>query len=180
MTPPGECDWTCASFGPLESTIQTANRSVQPFLHSSRQKVTILYNGHPYPPELPLPMGDLDSHLTHDALGPWEPTTQTASRSVQPCLHRWPQSVPILYNGRPGSPSKLPLHTGFWTPCNTFFIGPSESWTQFDRCSRFAWLTRVTDWHSDRQTDRPRYSVGNNSLICPVYVRSTAMRRNNA
>jgi len=30
--PPGEYDWTCASFGPPESTTQTANRSVQPFL----------------------------------------------------------------------------------------------------------------------------------------------------
>jgi len=28
--------------------------AVQLFLHSSRQKVSILYNGHPYPPELPL------------------------------------------------------------------------------------------------------------------------------
>jgi len=28
----------------------------------------------------------VDSHLTHDSLGPPEPTTQTASRSVQPFL----------------------------------------------------------------------------------------------
>ena len=34
----------------------------------------------PHPPELPLQMGDLDSHVTHDALGPCEPTTQTAPR----------------------------------------------------------------------------------------------------
>jgi len=32
LAPPGEYDWTCASFSPLESTTQTANRSVQPFL----------------------------------------------------------------------------------------------------------------------------------------------------
>jgi len=25
LAPPGEYDWTCASFGPLESTIETAN-----------------------------------------------------------------------------------------------------------------------------------------------------------
>jgi len=30
-----EYDWTCASIRPPESTIQTANRSVWPFLHSS-------------------------------------------------------------------------------------------------------------------------------------------------
>jgi len=36
-----------SSLGPLESTSQTASRSVQPFLHSSRQKVVILHNGPP-------------------------------------------------------------------------------------------------------------------------------------
>jgi len=51
-------------------------------------------------------------HLTHDFLGASEPITQTASRSVQPFLHRWPQSVPILYNGTPPSSSKLPLPMG--------------------------------------------------------------------
>jgi len=40
-----------------EFTTQTANRSVQPFLHSSRQKVNILYNGRPFPQKLPLPTG---------------------------------------------------------------------------------------------------------------------------
>ena len=43
---------------PLESTTETANGSVQPFLHSSLQKVPVLYNGRPYPPELSLPMRD--------------------------------------------------------------------------------------------------------------------------
>jgi len=60
LAPLGEYDWTCASLGPLESTTQTANRSVQPYLHSSRQKVPIIYNGRPYPPKLPLPKGDLE------------------------------------------------------------------------------------------------------------------------
>jgi len=31
IAPPGEYDWTCASFGPPESTTQTANWSAQPF-----------------------------------------------------------------------------------------------------------------------------------------------------
>jgi len=50
LAPPGEYDSTLQTFGPLKSTTHTANRSVQPFLHSSRQKVPILYNGRPYPP----------------------------------------------------------------------------------------------------------------------------------
>jgi len=40
--------------------METANRSVQVFLHSLRHKVPILYNGRPYPPEVPFPTGDLD------------------------------------------------------------------------------------------------------------------------
>jgi len=44
-----------------------ASRSVQPFLHSSRQRgrVHILYNG---PSKLPLPMGALDPRLIHGCL----------------------------------------------------------------------------------------------------------------
>jgi len=68
--PPGEYDLTCASFAPLESTTQMANRSAQPFLHSSRQEVPILYNGRSFP------SGDLDPHLTHDCLGQCQPKTQ--------------------------------------------------------------------------------------------------------
>ena len=43
-------------------------------------------------------------HLTHDSLDPCEPITQTACRSFEPILHRWPQRVPILYNGTPLPP----------------------------------------------------------------------------
>jgi len=38
LTPPGEYDWTCASFGRLESTTRTANRSVQPFCTAHGRK----------------------------------------------------------------------------------------------------------------------------------------------
>jgi len=36
---PSEYDWTYAFFGPPESATHTANRSVEPFLHSSRQSI---------------------------------------------------------------------------------------------------------------------------------------------
>jgi len=75
LAPAGKYDWTCASFNSLESTTDTANGSVQPFLHSLRQKVPILYNGCPCPPELLLPTGIWTSHVTHDAFGPCESTT---------------------------------------------------------------------------------------------------------
>jgi len=58
LATPGEYDSTCAYLDALESTTDTANGSVQSFLHSLWQKVPKPYNGRPYPPELPLPMGD--------------------------------------------------------------------------------------------------------------------------
>jgi len=155
LAPAVEYDCTCASFGPHESATKTANRSVQPFLHSSGKNVPILYNGRPYPPELPLPMGDLDPHVTHHALGPCEPTTQRAPRSVEPFLHRWPQSVPILYNGLPVSPSILPIPMGIWTPCNTWFLGLTGVLNPNGisiASAVFPGLTSVIDWQTDRQT----------------------------
>jgi len=57
LAPSGEYEWTSASFGPPESTTQRANRSLQLFLHSWRNKVPILYNGCPFPQKLSIPMG---------------------------------------------------------------------------------------------------------------------------
>ena len=62
----------------------------------------------------------MDPHPTHDSYGPSEPTTQTASLSVQPSLHRRPYSVPILYNGTPILPQKFATFLGgIWTPNGT-------------------------------------------------------------
>jgi len=155
LAPPGEYDWICASFSSLKPTTQTANRSLKLSLHCSRQKVPIIYNGRPYPPELPPQMADLDAHVTH-ALGPCEPTTQTAPRSLQLCLHKWPRSVRILHNCLPVSPLKIaPSHVGIWTSCNMWFIGPTRVWNpngNLIASAVFAWLTSVTDWQGDRQT----------------------------
>jgi len=38
------------SLGPSETQSKMASRSVQPFLHSSRQIFPMLYNGPPFPP----------------------------------------------------------------------------------------------------------------------------------
>jgi len=62
----------------------------------------------------------------------------------------------------------------------TDVVESPEPKRKLDHFSRFARLSSVTDWQSGRQTDSPRYSVGNNSLMGHMYVRSTAMRRNNA
>jgi len=157
LGPPGECDWTCASFGLPESTTQTGNRSVQPLLHSSRQKVPMLNNGRPFPKIAPSHVG-LDPHLIHDSLGQSEPTVQTASRSVQPFSHRWPQSVPILYNGPPLHPRLkiAPSHgesgpqSNTWLPESTRVLNPNGISIG---SSVFAGHTdRPTDWPTDRPT----------------------------
>jgi len=63
---------------PLAHTqVHTANGKlvVQPFLHSSRQKVSILYNGRPFPSKLPISIG---------GSGP-------PSNALIPCAHWSPQ-----------------------------------------------------------------------------------------
>jgi len=74
LPPSGKYNWTHASFSPPKSTTQTANQSVEPFLHSSQQKVPILYNGRLFPLKSPFLMGGSGPHLTHDSLGPSEPS----------------------------------------------------------------------------------------------------------
>ena len=110
----GKYDWTCAFFGPPESKTQIANRQVQLFLHSSWQKVPILYNWRPFPTKLPL----------------------------QPFSHRSPQSVPILYNGSLFPSSKLPLPMEGSGP-NLIHgsLGPPKSSTQ--TASRFSCFCRT-------------------------------------
>ena len=76
--------------------------------------------------------GDLDMHRLYGSFSPPEPTTEMASRSVQPFLHSSREIVPILYSGPPFH-SKLPL------PIRT--CGPlSNTW--------FLWLTQVLNPNS--------------------------------
>ena len=79
---------THASLGPSESTSQTAPRSVQPFLHSSRRRdhTRTLQWATAFPSKLLIRTGNLDPPSNTCFLGPLESTTQTASRSVQPFL----------------------------------------------------------------------------------------------
>jgi len=48
-----------------------------------------LYFTMAFPLKLPLPIGDLNPHLTHDSVDPRESSTQMASQSVQPFLQGW-------------------------------------------------------------------------------------------
>ena len=74
--------------------------------------------------------GGSGTHLTRDSLGPYEPTNQTASLSVQPFLHRWPHSVHFAM-GRPFPPQNCPFPLGYLVPHPTHgSLGPPESSTQ--------------------------------------------------
>jgi len=85
LAPPDEYDWTCAFFGPLKSTTETPNRSVQPFLHRWLRSVPILYNGLPVShSKLPLPIVACRRHIIRGSLGPPESAAQMATWSFQP------------------------------------------------------------------------------------------------
>jgi len=146
--PPNEYDWTCASFGPMESTTETANGSVQLFFCTAYGTKCLYFTmGTPIHQKCPFPWGIWTSHVTHDALGPWERTTETAPQSVQPCLHRWPKSVSILFACF--ALRFFPSHVGIWTPCNTWFIRPTRVRNANGNLivsALFARLTSVTDW----------------------------------
>ena len=95
----------------------------------------------------PFPRAIRTCHVTHDALGPCEPTTETAPQSVQPCLHRWPQSVPIWFACY--TLKIVTFHVGIWTSCNTWFIGPTRVRNTNGNLivsAVFAGLTSVTNW----------------------------------
>jgi len=74
---------THASLGPPKSTPHTASRSIQLFLHSSRQRVLYCTKGRPYPLKTARSHGGSGPHLTHGYLGQTKSTTQTGSPSVQ-------------------------------------------------------------------------------------------------
>jgi len=119
------------------------------------------------------PLAPLDSHLTHDSLGPSEPTTQTACRSVHAPLQTWSQSVPILY--APFPPQNCPFPWRNLDPTsNTWFLGPTQVLNPNGisiGSAVFAGLTSVTDWQPDHAT----WSV---KIGC-IYVGSTVMWPNN-
>jgi len=154
LAPPVEYDWTCASFGPLESTTETGNGSVQPFLHSLQQEVSILYNGRPSTRIAPS-HGDLDLPCNawcfrpmrvHNPNGTSIGSVVFAQMTAE-CLYtlQWFACFSLKI---------APSHVGIWTSCNTWFIG--RTWVRNANgnfvSAVFAGLTSVTERQTDRQT----------------------------
>jgi len=170
--------------GLLESTTQMANWSVQPFLHTSRQKVPIIYNGRPHPPELPLPMGGSEPPSNTGCLGTMRAHNPSGISIGSVVFAQMTAECPYTLQWFAHFSLKIaPSHGRIWTSCNTWFLGTTRVLNPNDNSitsAVFVELTNVTECQTDTQTDGPRYSVGNNSLIGRMYVRNTTMRRNNA
>ena len=109
---------------------------------------------------------------TRASFGPPKSISQTASRLVQPFLHRWQHSVPIPYNGPP-LPSKLPFPMGLWNPSNTWFLCPTPVLNPNGISIGWAVLQRSLPWQTDWQTT---LSVTTGRIY--VLVCSTAIRPN--
>ena len=75
-----------ASLGPPKSITQMASRLVQPFLHSSLQYHYAVQFAAPFPLLITPSHGRSGPHFYHDSFGSSAPSTQTASRSLQPFL----------------------------------------------------------------------------------------------
>jgi len=121
-----------------ESTTQTANRSVQPFLHVSRQKVPILFNGRPDPfPRKFLFIWGIWIPIYFRI--PWgvrahNPNGITIGSAV---FSQVTAECPCTLQGATPSPSKLPLPIGGSGP-------------QSNRSYMFPWATRVLNRTASR------------------------------
>jgi len=116
-------DGTLAKANTIELVLPPAYPSPQPKQQVDRLscfctahgRKSLYFTTGALPPKLLLSIGGSGPHLTYDSLGSSKPTTQTASLLIQPSLHRWLQSVPMLYNGTPILPQKfVPSHGGIW------------------------------------------------------------------
>jgi len=99
-------------------------------------------------------------HLIHDFLGHLSPQPKRHLDWFS-CFAQLTCECHYVHNGTSLSPSKLPIPMGDLGPSLTWFLGPTRVLNPncFSIGSAvFAGLTTVTD----RQTDRPRYSVCNN------------------
>jgi len=92
----------CSLGSPYPIT-QTASRSVQPLLHSSRQSVV----GHVAPLKITPSHGDLYRHVIRGSLGPPNSASQMASRLVQPFFAQMTAECPYTVQWDAPFPLKI-------------------------------------------------------------------------
>jgi len=191
LAPPSEYNWNCVHWRHLPNTIELVLPSAHPSPHPKWQidrfscfctahgRKSLYFTMGALSPKIAPSMGDLNPHLTHDSLGLSEPTTHRASLPVLPFLHRWPHSVPILYNGYNGTPlfpvTITPSHGGSGPHLIFGSVGPPVFSPQMATQSVQPFSQGSLVWQTDRPTDHATRSI----TIDRIYVRSTAMRPNN-
>jgi len=167
MCPPIRAHWRYLASA-IKLVLTSAHLSPQPkrridrFSHfcTAYSRMSLYCKWAPLSPKLPLPMGDLDPHLTHDSLGQFESKTQTASRSVQPFCTDGRRVSLYFAMGRPFPLSKLPIPMGIWTPSNTWFPGPTRVLNSNGISIGSAVLQGSLVWQTDRPTDRQTTLLG--------------------
>jgi len=123
--------------------------------------------GRPFPNNCPFPWGIWTPSNTWFLGSIWAHNPKGIS--IGSAVRARPQSVPILYNGMP-FPSQNCLSGGGSGPSsNTLSLGPPESSTRTASRSVQLFLQGSLVWQTDRQTDRPRYSVGNSRSHLRTY-----------
>jgi len=104
---------------------------------------------------------NMHPHVTNASLGQPKSTSQMVSRSVQPLLHSSRQKVLYFTMGRPFLLKIAPLHGEIWTIANTWLLGPIRVHNPNGNSIGSAVFVMLIIY-TDRQTDRPCYSVCNN------------------
>jgi len=112
--------WTPSNSWFLESTIQTASQSFQPFSQRRAAECPCtLQWAAPFP--ITPSNGGSGPHLAHDSLGP----SEHCDRFTRFCTDD--RKVSLYFTmGRLFPHSKLPLPMGIWAPSNTWFSGPTR------------------------------------------------------
>ena len=144
---------------PLAHPSPQPKRQIDQFSHfctAHGRKSLYFTMGAPFPQNCPYPWGIWTPCNT------WfiEHIRAYNLNEVQPFLHRWPQSVPTLYNGTPVSRSiLLPPMGDLDRRLIHGSLSPPESSTKTASRSVQLFLQGSLVWQTDRQT---RYLVGNN------------------
>jgi len=168
MYPPVRAHWRHLA-NTIELVLPSAYPSPQPkwqidrFSHFAQLTAESPYTLHwaPLSPRLPLPMANLDLHLTR-FLGPirdHSPNSTSISSAVFAPMT--PECSYTLQWFALSPPQNCPFPWGSGSPCNTWFFRPTQVLNPNGisiASAVSAWLTSVTDRQADRQTDRPRYT----------------------
>ena len=163
MVPPSKYDWICVSFCPPKSTTQMANWSVQSFLRSSQQKVSVLYNWRPFSAILPLPIGASGRPYNTWFLGPIKAHNQNGI-SIGSAVFAHDCRVSLVYSETSLSCLRIaPTHGGdldrHLIRCS---LSQPVSSTRTASLSIQPFLQGSVVWQTDIPV--PCYSVGNNRL----------------